>query len=112
MENTNLIPVARKLRKQQTPEETKLWQELRSRRFIGNKFRRQFPIGHYVVDFICFNKNLVIELDGSQHNQNPKDIIRDTYIKGQGFKVLRFWNNDINQNFSSVLEKIYIALQE
>ncbi len=110
MRNKELIPIARKLRKKQTPEEAKLWYFLRSRRFQNYKFRRQFPIGQYVVDFICLSKRLIIELDGGQHNQSAEDVIRDKYLNCQNFTILRFWNNDVNQNLESVLDKIYTEL--
>lgn len=105
-----LTAIARKLRTTQTPEEIKLWRYLRSRRFQNYKFRRQFPIDKYVADFICLSKRLIIELDGGQHNQNADDVVRDKYLHDQGLVILRFWNNDINQNPESVLEKIYQAL--
>lgn len=112
MQNKTLVPIARKLRKQQTPEEFKLWQLLRSRRFQNFKFRRQFPIDQYVTDFICLSKRLIIELDCGQHNQNPDDLIRDKYLQKQGFKILRIWNNDFNHNKEAVLDKIFNTLNE
>lgn len=93
-----------------TPEEQILWYYLRSNRFANFKFRRQFPVYKYIVDFVCLAKRLVIELDGGQHNQNQEDIVRDEYLKSQNFKVLRFWNNDVNRNLATVLEKIYIEV--
>jgi len=111
MQNKNLIQIARKLRKQMTPEEHILWYHLRSKRFSSYKFRRQFPIDKYVVDFICLAKRLIVEADGGQHNQSADDIERDKYLRGQNFTILRFWNNDINQNLEAVLQKIYNELQ-
>lgn len=110
MQNKNLTQIARKLRKQLTPEEHILWYHLRSKRFSGYKFRRQFPIDKYIADFICLAKRLIIEVDGGQHNQNANDTVRDKYLHDQGFFILRFWNNDINQNLESVLQKIYNEL--
>jgi len=107
MENQYLTPVARKLRRQMTPEEQKLWYHLRSSRFENIKFRRQFPIDKYIVDFASLAKRLVIEIYGGQHNQDEDDKIRDEYLRKQGFAVLRFWNNDVNKDLESVLEKIY-----
>lgn len=112
MQNKTFIPIARKLRKQQTPEESKLWQLLRSRRFQNFKFRRQFPIDQYVADFVCLSKRLIIKLDGGQHNQNSDDIIRDEYLQKQGFGILRIWNNDFKYNKESVLDKIFNTLSE
>ncbi len=72
----------------------------------GLKFRRQQPIGSYIVDFVCFSKMLVIEVDGGQHAENEKDKQRDAWLRGEGFKVLRFWNNEVLQNIEGVLETI------
>ncbi len=97
------------LRKNLTESEKKLWQHLRSRNFFNLKFRRQVPIGKYIVDFACMEMKLVIELDGGQHNFESnleKDVIRDKYLFDNGFKALRFWNIDIFKNFDSVLETI------
>jgi very-short-patch-repair endonuclease len=110
MQNQNLTQIARKLRKQMTPEEHILWYHLRSKRFSSYKFRRQFPIDKYVVDFICVAKRLIVEADGGQHNQSADDAERDKYLRGQNFTILRFWNNDINQNLESALQKIYQEL--
>lgn len=101
--------MARNLRKNQTPYENKLWYWLRNKRFKDLKFRRQYPIGKYIVDFCCFEKKLVIELDGGQHSetkQSKSDIIRDRYLESQGYKIVRFWNNELNENLDGVLEKI------
>lgn len=105
------IKLAKNLRKNQTPEEAKLWMLLRNRRFSKFKFRRQFPIDGYIVDFCCLSKRLIIELDGGQHNQNPADKDRDEYLEKQGFRVLRIWNNELNQSEEAVLEKIFQTLQ-
>lgn len=109
MRNKNLHQIAKKLRKGLTPEERKLWRLFRDRRFSGFKIRRQFPIDFYVVDFCCLERRLIIELDGGQHGENKiikKDLDKGAYLKAQGCKVLRFWNNDINQNIEGVLETI------
>lgn len=109
----NTITNARSLRKSQTPHETKLWYHLRSQRFQGFKFRRQFPIGSYIVDFCCFAKKLIIELDGGQHNETPAlnyDASRDTFLNSQGYRVLRIWNNEMDNNIEGVLSRIYQLL--
>ena len=97
--------IARKLRKNSTKEERILWQLLRNRQFLGLKFKRQFPIGNYVVDFVCEEKKLIIELDGGQHNEPENihlDCVRTEFLKSKGFTVVRFWNKDINLNISGV----------
>ena len=109
-----LTKIARNLRKHQTPHELKLWQLLRSRRFQNFKFRRQFPVDKYIVDFCCLHNRLMIELDGGQHNENAnleKDEVRDKYLHDQGFTVLRIWNNEINNNLEGVAGKILSLLK-
>ena len=94
-----------------TEFEQKLWQQLRNRRFCKVKFRRQVPIGNYIVDFVCFSKRVIIELDGSGHfEQIEYDEKRNKFFEEQGYKVLRFWNNDLNNNFNEVLDVIYKAV--
>jgi very-short-patch-repair endonuclease len=93
-----------------TDAERRLWYRLRAHRFGGYKFKRQVPIGPYVVDFACLNHGVVVELDGGQHADNAADRARDAYLKEQGFRVLRFWNNDALGNTGAVLEKISDAL--
>ena len=87
--------IARKLRNNMTEQEKKLWYYLR-KRFINNcSFRRQYPIGNYIVDFICRKKNLIIEIDGGQHNENIirlNDLERTKYLETKGYRILRFWN--------------------
>lgn len=100
--------LARNLRKNQTPQEQKLWRFIRNNQ-LGVKFKRQYPIGDYIVDFICRGKWLIIELDGSQHNEDNNiinDEIRTKYLESRGFKVIRFWNNDINDNIEGVILEI------
>jgi very-short-patch-repair endonuclease len=98
---------ARKLRQDATDVERQLWTELRGHRFGGLKFRRQQPLGDYVVDFVCFETRLVIELDGGQHmEQAGYDQLRDDWLQGQGFRVLHFWNNEVIENREGVLEMI------
>jgi very-short-patch-repair endonuclease len=92
-----LVKYARELRKNSTPQERKLWSFLKSSKFYGFKFRRQFPINGYIADFCCVKAKLVIELDGSQHNIAKGidyDKRRDECLKKSGYRVLRIWNND------------------
>ena len=98
---------AKTLRKNSTEAEKLLWKYLRSKQLDNFKFRRQQQIDNYIVDFICFEKRLVIELDGGQHSvETEMDLIRDNYFREQGFKVLRFWNNEISKNINGVMEVI------
>jgi very-short-patch-repair endonuclease len=90
-----------------TDSELRLWRLLRDRRLSGFKFRRQVPVGPYIVDFLCVGVKLISEADGSQHAESRRDNIRDAYLAGQGWKVLRFWNNEVLQNREGVLETIF-----
>jgi very-short-patch-repair endonuclease len=102
------VVLARNLRKTTTPHESKLWYHLRSGRFKNLKFRRQHPIGKYIVDFCSISTGLIIELDGGQHNEQViYDQARDKYLRTRGYTILRFWNNDIDRNLNSVLDKIF-----
>lgn len=106
---------AKDLRKNLTSAEEVLWYYLRAKRFLGTKFKRQVPIGNYIVDFVCFEKKLIIELDGSQHLQDNSikyDKTRDDFLKSQNFRILRFYNNEIYTNIEGVLEAIYISLAD
>jgi very-short-patch-repair endonuclease len=98
---------AKKLRTSSTPAELALWSKIRNRQLIGLKFRRQVPIGPYIVDFICYEKRLILEIDGGQHADSSKDQIRDAWLVSQGFQVLRFWDVDVLQNMSGTLEAIW-----
>jgi very-short-patch-repair endonuclease len=100
-----LTPLAKELRHDPTEAEKYLWHILRSKQ-MGVKFRRQVVIGPYIVDFACFEKRLVIEVDGGQHCGSRKDAVRDTWLKKQGFDIIRFWNNDVLGNLDGVYEKI------
>jgi len=99
---------AKKLRNDLTEAEKHLWYILKSKQLRSSKFRRQAPIGKYIVDFVCFSKKLVIEIDGGQHATLTKDYdkIRDNWLRGQGFTVLRFWNNEVLKNREGVVEEI------
>jgi len=102
--------IARRLRKAMTPQEVKLWVHLRVLKDQGLHFRRQVPREGYVVDFACLRSKLVIEIDSAQHGEPAKlrqDAERDARLAWAGFKVLRFWNNEINQNLDCVVETIY-----
>jgi very-short-patch-repair endonuclease len=94
---------ARELRKRMTGAERKLWFALRDRRFARFKFRRQAPIGRFVADFICFERRLVIEVDGGQHADSMSDLRRDRWFAANGYRVLRFWNNEVLKNLDGVM---------
>ena len=98
---------ARELRRNPTDAERLLWQKLRYWQVDGCKFRRQQPLDYYIVDFVCLQKRLIIELDGGQHmNEAGYDKVRDSWLRDQGFGVLRFWNNDVLKNVDEVTEMI------
>jgi len=104
-----MTELARKLRKNMTTQERKMWELLRNKRYKNLQFKRQEPIGGYIVDFVCHNKNLIIEIDGGQHNEISiieYDKIRTQYLESKGYTVLRFWNNDIDNNIEGVFERI------
>jgi very-short-patch-repair endonuclease len=103
---------AKALRRKMTDAEQRLWYHLRAHRFAGHKFKRQVPIGPYIVDFACLNRKLVIEVDGGQHSESLSDKKRDAWLRMQGFEVLRFWNNHVLKNTDGVLELIFTALEE
>jgi very-short-patch-repair endonuclease len=110
MEKSTLKQRARDLRKNSTDAEKHLWYHLRANR-LGFKFKRQVPVGEYIVDFVCLEKRLIIELDGGQHMDNQiYDTKRTDWLMVRGFKVLRFWNNDVFQQTPSILEVIMTAL--
>lgn len=95
------------MRSNQTESEQRLWYYLRAHRFMGLKFKRQKPIGHYIVDFVCFQPRLIIEIDGGQHNEQiVYDKRRDNYLCNEGFTVLRFWNNQVLTDTEAVLDVI------
>ncbi|MCH9807510.1 MAG: endonuclease domain-containing protein [Alphaproteobacteria bacterium] len=103
---------ARRLRREQTDAEKKLWRRLRNRQVDGWKFRRQVPHGAYILDFYCIEAKLVIEVDGSQHAdlKVTHDAIRTAELETDGLRVLRFWNAEVLNNIEGVLEAIYLAL--
>jgi very-short-patch-repair endonuclease len=101
---------ARRLRREPTQAELKLWYRLRARALDDCKFVRQEPIGPYIVDFVCRERRLVIEVDGGQHATEPRDKLRDQWLTARRYRVLRFWNNDVVGNMEGVLETIAAAL--
>ena len=107
----NLLHNAKLLRKNMTDAERILWQQLRAGRLSGFKFKRQQTLGRYIVDFVCLEAKLVIELDGGQHqNMAAQDFVRDAWLKAEGYSVLRFWNNDFLQNQAGCLERVLAEL--
>jgi very-short-patch-repair endonuclease len=103
----------RRLRNAATDAERLLWQRLRGRELDGCKFRRQHPFGDYVVDFVCLERMLIIELDGSQHAERvDADKARTLFLEKAGFRVLRFWNNQVREDMDGVLEAIWRVLRE
>ena len=101
---------ARRLRRDVTDAERKLWHHLRRRQLLGYRFRRQFQIGPYIVDFACLETKLIIEVDGSQHFDAASDVARTQWLHEHGFQVLRFWNNDVLMRTHHVLAVVYEAL--
>lgn len=110
MSNKRLTPVARRLRRDRTEAEDRLWYRLRNRQIDDTKFVFQFPIGPHVADFACRSARLVIELDSGQHAASTTDQARTQLIEAHGYTVLRFWNNDVLSNTEGVLEEIRQAL--
>ena len=96
----------------QTRAEWRLWETLRARRFAGYKFKRQQPLGSDIVDFVCIERRLVGEVDGSQRVASPTDRKRDHWLAGEGFRVARFWDNVVLQELESVEEAILAALED
>ena len=104
---------AKRLRANTTPHERKLWRALKVIPIEGSHFRRQVPIGPYVVDFFCPAKRLILEIDGGHHNEDDvaeRDLERQQWLEGEGYRVVRFWNSDITGDLTAVLERIYVEL--
>ena len=115
MKNPGNVDFARELRHKPTDAETRLWLKLREINLDGTKFRRQHPFGKYVVDFVSLPKKLIIEVDGSQHIEKKNfehDAKRTMWLDGQGFRVLRFWDNDVLQNTDAVVSKIFEFIKD
>jgi very-short-patch-repair endonuclease len=109
-----LTEAAKQLRKRQTEAEKRLWFKLRDKQLKDVKFRRQVPIGNYIVDFVSFEKKLIIEIDGNPHRETQtrvNDTQRSLWLQEQGFKVLRFWNSEIENNLDKVVRKIKDTLK-
>jgi len=112
-------PVAKRIRKfaktmrhESTDAEAAMWRLLRDRRLAKHKFRRQVPFRNYILDFVCFERRLVIEIDGSQHAESCRDMERQALLAADGFRVARYWNNDVLQRRTSVLEDIFAKLAQ
>ena len=105
------IDRARQLRNDQTDVERRLWLQLRDRRLLGHKFRRQIPIGPFIADFVCVEHSLIIELDGGQHDSMAEeDAARTDWLTRHGWHVMRFWNNEVAENIDGVLQRIAATL--
>jgi very-short-patch-repair endonuclease len=105
-----MIRIARRLRVDQTDAERFLWNRIRNRQVDGHKFVRQEPIAGYICDFVCRDRRVIIEVDGGQHSESEADVVRDRRLVAEGFKVLRFWNNDVLGNLEGVLITIQTEL--
>ncbi len=101
---------ARRMRHDPTDAEAKMWHLLRDRRLVGFKFRRQVPFRNYVLVFACFHRRIVVEVDGSQHG-SKRDQIREAALAAEGFRVVRYWNNDVLQRPRAVLEDLLNKLE-
>jgi very-short-patch-repair endonuclease len=104
-------PRSRSLRVNQTDAEKKLWWRLRNRQIADAKFVRQDPIGPYIVDFVCREQRLIVEVDGGQHADSPADKVRDAWLMSHNYRVMRFWNNDVLKNMDGVLTTIISAIE-
>ena len=102
---------ARSLRRDMTDVERWLWSKLRDRRLGGHKFVRQLPVGPFFADFGCREARLIVELDGSQQAENDRDVLRDSFLVGQGFAVLRFWNHEVARGITDACETILSAVE-
>src|ERR1700734_1140163 len=107
--NSTRIARARQLRLDATDSERRLWYRLRSRQVAGAKFVRQERIGPYVVDFVCRERRLIIEVAGGQHATDPRDVVRDRWLADHRYRVLRFWNNEVLGNIEGVWDVIFAA---
>jgi very-short-patch-repair endonuclease len=103
---------AKRMRHEPTDAELAMWRLLRDRRLGRFKFRRQVPFQNFILDFVCFEKRLIIEIDGSQHASSKRDDARQAVLIAEGFRVARYWNNDVLPQPSAVLEDIFVRLAE
>jgi very-short-patch-repair endonuclease len=111
MKTADAVKLAQKLRRKQTDVEWLLWQYLRNRQCGGYKFRRQVPIGSYVVDFACIEAKLIIDLDGGQHADSvTQDTDRTKYLESLGYEVIRFWNHEVIENISGIYDSLTLTL--
>jgi very-short-patch-repair endonuclease len=114
-QKNNLKDLAKGLRRKQTDAEARLWYKICNRQIENAKFRRQQQVEDYIVDFVCFEKKLIIELDGGQHNE-PANIVKDNQrthvLESKGYRVLRYWDNDVLGNTDGVLEQIRVTLTQ
>ena len=106
----NNLAHAKCMRREPTEAEARLWRHLRAHRFAGFKFKRQQTIDCYIVDFVCLSKRMVIEVDGSQHVRSLADDARTVYLERQGFRVIRFWNDDVQARTELVMDEIWRQL--
>ena len=112
MDNDRLRHFARAMRHEPTEAEARLWEELRDRRLMRLKFRRQVPVGPFIADFVCMEARLIVEVDGSQHGKSVRDQRRDAELNARGFRVLRFWNDDVLRDLTVVCDTIVAAAWE
>ena len=103
---------AKKMRREPTDAELAMWRLLRDRRLARFKFRRQVPFQNFILDFICFEKRFIVEIDGSQHASSRRDEAREAILIAEGFRIARYWNNDVLLQPSAVLEDIFVKLAE
>ena len=111
----NLVKRAKELRQGETQAEQIIWSWLRAKKLNGVKFRRQQPIGIYIVDFVSFEKKLIIEIDGGQHSfeeNKVNDEVRTQWLESQGFRIIRFWNNEVFSNLEGVIAQIKEVLED
>jgi very-short-patch-repair endonuclease len=107
-----VLNFAKKMRREPTDAEVAMWRLLRDRRFALFKFRRQVPFQSFILDFVCFEKRIIIEIDGSQHASSGRDAAREAVLLAEGFQIARYWNNDVLQQPYAVLEDILAKLVE
>jgi very-short-patch-repair endonuclease len=105
------IERARSFRKNPTDAETAVWQKIRAHQ-LGWKFRRQVSVGIYIVDFLCLDLKVIVEIDGGQHVDNKKDEVRTSFLNNLGYKVIRFWNNEVLENMEGVLSTLTLTLSQ
>jgi very-short-patch-repair endonuclease len=110
--NRRVLNFAKKMRREPTDAEAAMWRLLRDRRLAQFKFRRQVPFQNFILDFVCFDRRLIIEIDGSQHASSQRDATREAALAAAGFRTLHYWNNDALQTPAAVLEDILAKLAE